>query len=590
MNYSVIQHRFANKLEGKYGCIKSGNVRYEGNNFYSYSTVFGQWVDTNVCIIYEGGTSSSSSKHQLGESFFPSGVHLFPYDDGGSGYYCSWHGCDLMGWGREFDINKRFQLMDYYISVLYGKFEAITRSKSKGTEKVSFVYWDYMEKLCSLYKDTTIPKYIKHAKKHFGNKKVCKGVVKLVGLLRDGERDVKTITNALFGEGTFERYWNYCARFRKQEERRLKMCCLCSRLGISNPYEGYQYGVLQHDMKADEIRKLSAGERNKLHFMALEKVAFDKNESERKKKYEKNNENAYKWIVGFEPTKSTWSGCSDKVSRCTNMFTGKTYDTEFKGYSHPYFTDFKVSFNYNNFRSCDDKKKWISDFYAKCELVDKNIRALSILESVGAHKEQRGRYSWDKAYINDDYLRSQIDDEESMELVADFIERQDRYYEEEAARMRAEEIARKQREEERRKEEEYRAKVKQEQIEECMSNGVEGHRDLWRLHLDTITNAESGVDENDFYQGGNVLLRFNLSHDKIETSKQIRLDVDTCKKMWKIINHWHERAESFRPCKINTHYSGTYQISSYENDILTAGCHKIAYAEMERMYNEIINA
>lgn len=31
-----------------------------------------------------------------------------------------------------------------------------------------------------------------------------------------------------------------------------------------------------------------------------------------------------------------------------------------------------------------------------------------------------------------------------------------------------------------------------------------------------------------------------------------------------------------------------YTIVSYNNDILTAGCHKIAYAEMEHMYNEII--
>jgi hypothetical protein len=41
---------------------------------------------------------------------------------------------------------------------------------------------------------------------------------------------------------------------------------------------------------------------------------------------------------------------------------------------------------------------------------------------------------------------------------------------------------------------------------------------------------------------------------------------------------------------IDTKGSGKYEIVSYKNDILTAGCHDIAYAEMERMYNEIINA
>ena len=52
MNYRDIQHRFANKQAGKNGRISSGNVRYEGRNYYSYNTVFGQWADVekNVCI------------------------------------------------------------------------------------------------------------------------------------------------------------------------------------------------------------------------------------------------------------------------------------------------------------------------------------------------------------------------------------------------------------------------------------------------------------------------------------------------------------------------------------------------------------
>lgn len=117
-------------------------------------------------------------------------------------------------------------------------------------------------------------------------------------------------------------------------------------------------------------------------------------------------------------------------------------------------------------------------------------------------------------------------------------------------------------------------------------------RDLWRLHLASVYDAEStansnGVDDDFFYFGGNVLLRLNLNKDKVETSKSIRIPVEVCKKMWKIVSKWHENPSCFKEMQIDTKGSGRYTISSYQNDILTAGCHKIAYTEMERMYNEI---
>ena len=54
-----------------------------------------------------------------------------------------------------------------------------------------------------------------------------------------------------------------------------------------------------------------------------------------------------------------------------------------------------------------------------------------------------------------------------------------------------------------------------------------------------------------------------------------------------MVSKWHENPSSFKEMTIKT-LDGTYTISSYRNDILTAGCHDIAYAEMERMYKEIV--
>ncbi len=83
-------------------------------------------------------------------------------------------------------------------------------------------------------------------------------------------------------------------------------------------------------------------------------------------------------------------------------------------------------------------------------------------------------------------------------------------------------------------------------------------------------------------------MRFNLNKDVVETSMHIRINVPTCKRMWKLVKIWHEDPSKFRSLKIKT-LSGTYTIISYKDDILTAGCHKISYTEMEYMYNEIIS-
>jgi len=132
MNYSDIQHRFANRLAGKNGCVRSGNVRYEGRNFYSYNTVFGQWLDMekNVVVIFDGSTSPSSSKHKLGKWCFSDSTHVFPLDFGSSSYY-GWRNCDLLGWGDDFKEYHRMQMLDHYVGRIYDQIAAIKDGKKK---------------------------------------------------------------------------------------------------------------------------------------------------------------------------------------------------------------------------------------------------------------------------------------------------------------------------------------------------------------------------------------------------------------------------------------------------------------------------
>lgn len=590
MNYSDIQHRFANKQAGKNGCIKAGNVRYEGRNYFSYSTVFGQWLDIskNVVAIFDGDTSISSSKHKLWNGVFPDDVHVFPLDFGSSSYY-GWRNCNLVGeyWNKGDECFKdyhRMQMIDHYVGRIYNQLAAINGGKKKGLENVDFSAWGYIEELCSLYKDTSISKYLKWTKN--------KDYKKLAKMLKDGERNVQVLTDALFGEGTYKKYWDYCARYRKSADKRAKIEALCKRLGIASPYEKYcGSSVLGHDMSADDIRNLTAKERNELHFKALAHKEYEEHEDERKKKYNKNMRNAYKWIVGFEPKKGSWGYSYEKDvhNNCVNKDNGAVYECSGEYISGFYWLDKSVSFDYDSFSKSEDKEQWIADFYAKCNDVANNRKAIGILKRINAHKKEKANRWDDDVYLNDDYLRENTTDAE-YNLCVEFIRKQDKHYADEEAQRRAREIERLRKEEEERKEREYMEKVKQEQIQECIKRGVDGYRDLWRLHYMDVYGAESQSCSEDFFYGGNVLLRLNLNKDKVETSKNIRIPVEVCKKMWKIVSKWHENPSCFKEMQIDTKGSGRYTISSYQNDILTAGCHKIAYTEMERMYNEIIAA
>lgn len=606
MNYSDIQHRFANKLEGKNGCIKAGNVRYEGRNFYSYSTVFGQWVDIskNVVVIFDGSTSTSSSKHKLGKWCFPDDVHVFPLDFGGRGYY-GWSNCNLVSEynfsDEDFKEYHRMQMIDHYVERIYDHIAAINGGKNKGLENVSFEAWGYVEELCSLYKDTSIAKYLKWSAPKKGMNKTQKELInrqrKLAKLLKDGERNVEVLTDALFGDGTYKTYLDYCARYRKASDKRAKIEALCERLGIGSPYESWTRGRMDAGLTADQIRKLTAKERVELHLKALSHKEYKKHEDERKNKYNRNFRNAYKWIVGFEPKKDSWGGRYERSvdNNCVNKDSGVVYECGGCYMYGFYWCETKVSFDYDGFRKSEDKEQWIADFYAKCKEVALNRKAIKILRRINAHTKEKANRWDDDVYLNDDYLREKTTEAEYI-ICSEFIRKQDKHLADEEARRRAAEIARLKLEEEKRKEREYMEQVKKEQIDECIKEGTEGCRNLWRKHLTSLSESENRYNEvafnsdGDFFYGGNILLRLNLNKDKVETSKNIRIPVEVCKKMWKIVSKWHENPKCFKPMQIDTKGSGTYTISSYENDILTAGCHDIAYTEMERMYNEIIAA
>lgn len=594
MNSNDIAHRFANQDFGKDGHLKAGSVSVKGRNYYSYSTVFAQWLnlEKKVVVVYNGPTSSTSSKHKICGSYFPSGTHAFPYDDmyfsGGYGY----HGCQLLYYDNEFEWSDRKKLLDYWIDRQYMQFEAIVNGKSRDLECVSFSNWEYVNELCSLYKDTTVNKWLKETNTRIPDSHIKQAKI-MVKLLMSGERNVQVITDAMFGEGTYQRYIDYCERFRRADAKKAQMEWLCNRLGIESPYEGNSRHRWSGDSKmtAAQIRKLTAKERNELHFRSLAWKAWEEYAPIRKAKYAKNKRNAYRWIIGTEPVlENQWSETNFKRPlRIINKDNGEEYDIDGDLSSISWCINL-IGFDYDQYRKSQDKKQWIQNFYTQCKVVFEVITAYNILERVNVHYVA-GEYSWYKRYVDDEHLVSSTTPEEYAKC-KEFIDRQEKFYNDLEARKRAEAIRRQLEEEERQREKELQKQIKAEQIDKCLQDGVEGGRNLWRFHYMSVNEAKSraNIPDFQFYDGGNVLMRFGMNKDIVETSMSIKLDIPTCKKFWKLINIWHNDPSKFRETKIDTHYSGTYMIVSYEDDILTAGCHKIAYTEMERMYNAIIES
>ena len=72
----------------------------------------------------------------------------------------------------------------------------------------------------------------------------------------------------------------------------------------------------------------------------------------------------------------------------------------------------------------------------------------------------------------------------------------------------------------------------------------------------------------------------------IETSKQIKIGIAEAIKLWRAVSAMHRGAE-FRHGLVEDVTGHQWSINRYENDILTAGCHRIAYSEMEGIAKQL---
>lgn len=78
----------------------------------------------------------------------------------------------------------------------------------------------------------------------------------------------------------------------------------------------------------------------------------------------------------------------------------------------------------------------------------------------------------------------------------------------------------------------------------------------------------------------NVWLR--IKNGKVETSKGVKLSKAEAERLWRRIKSFHDGAQ-FQHDLARDSSGHSWAFNSYKNDLLIAGCHRIAYSEMEDM-------
>lgn len=82
----------------------------------------------------------------------------------------------------------------------------------------------------------------------------------------------------------------------------------------------------------------------------------------------------------------------------------------------------------------------------------------------------------------------------------------------------------------------------------------------------------------------NVWLR--IKNGKIETSKGIKVELTEAERLWRLIKVFHNGGQFQHDLALGV-TGHRWAFNRYENDMLTAGCHRIAYSEMESIAKQL---
>lgn len=557
MDLHTMAHRWCNQDFGRNNGFKSKNTHCDKWNYYSYSTVIAQWVDhkRKVMVVMDlhSDTTPTTNKHRQDiYSGVSDEITVFPYTNYSYSYY---DGGQLTSSPESFDYTDRRRLLEYYLQNMYNAYAEFVSSKKLTT--LNFTdYWKYADKLCEMYKDTTYKKWLRNPSALIA-KNVLTAMRKMVKLHIAGVTATEEFVNTMFGDGTWDAYMTRTESIRKSARTR-------EYIAKVNYHVGYERWYSRCDLPYHSMAEIKADGPRKILLRKFAKLWHDANDNKicEKKKQSIVNATKYLGIADIQSYElpSGWSVNDYCITVRKVIVDGEVVykpihcmdEWRILGWCNvPVF-----EFCYNEFKAAKDTKKFKERYIKKATILGRLEKGKSLYIKVLAKSLKVEDLTEEQTHLYNEFVAFQ-------EKELGRIERGRKIRMQEEARIAAEKAAK---------------------LEAYKSRGVEGMRDLWREHLCSIYEYDR---LDDFYYGGNVLLRWSKNHDYIETSKNIKLSIEQCKKYWKIISIWHENPSKFKSIQMATK-TGTYKVTSYNDDILTAGCHKIAYQEMKRMMKEIL--
>lgn len=557
MDSHTMAHRWCNQDFGRNNGFKSKNTHCDKWNYYSYSTVIAQWVDhkRKVMVVMDlhSDTTPTTNKHRQDiYSGVSDEITVFPYTNYSYSYY---DGGQLTSSPESFDYTDRRRLLEYYLQNMYNAYSEFVSSKKLTT--LNFTdYWEYADKLCEMYKDTTYKKWLRNPSALIA-KNVLTAMRKMVKLHIAGVTATEEFVNTMFGDGTWDAYMTRTESIRKSARTR-------EYIAKVNYHVGYERWYSRCDLPYHSMAEIKADGPRKILLRKFAKLWHDANDNKICEKKKQSIVNATKYLgisdIQSYELPSGWSMNDYRITVRNVIVDGEVVykpihcmdEWRILGWCNvPVF-----EFCYNEFKSAKDTKKFKERYIKKATILGRLEKGKSIYIKVLAKSLKVEDLTEEQTHLYNEFVAFQ-------EKELGRIERGRKIRMQEEARIAAEKAAK---------------------LEVYKSRGVEGMRDLWREHLCSIYEYDR---LDDYYYGGNVLLRWSKNHDYIETSKNIKLSIEQCKKYWKIISIWHENPSKFKSIQMTTK-TGTYKVTSYNDDILTAGCHKIAYQEMKRMMKEIL--
>lgn len=557
MDSHTMAHRWTNQDFGRNNGFKSKNTHCDKWNYYSYSLVIAQWVDhkRKVMVVMDlhSDTTPTTNKHRQDiYSGVSDEITVFPYTNYSYSYY---DGGQLTSSPESFDYTDRRRLLEYYLQNMYNAYAEFVSSKKLTT--LNFTdYWKYADKLCEMYKDTTYKKWLRNPSALIA-KNVLTAMRKMVKLHIAGVTATEEFVNTMFGNGTWDAYMTRTESIRKSARTR-------EYIAKVNYHVGYERWYSRCDLPYHSMAEIKADGPRKILLRKFAKLWHDANDNKICEKKKQSIVNATKYLgisdIQSYELPSGWSINDYRITVRSVIVDGEVVykpihcmdEWRILGWCNvPVF-----EFRYNEFKAAKDTKKFKERYIKKATILGRLEKGKSLYIKVLAKSLKVEDLTEEQTHLYNEFVAFQ-------EKELGRIERGRKIRVQEEARIAAEKAAK---------------------LEAYKSRGVEGMRDLWREHLCSIYEYDR---LDDYYYGGNVLLRWGKNHDYIETSKNIKLSIEQCKKYWKIISIWHENPSKFKSIQMATK-TGTYKVTSYQDDILTAGCHKIAYQEMKRMMKEIL--